>query len=440
MARTPRPDGADRHHWLFVTDNAVHQLPRGSHGYHVVAYHERGVRLDWNRVFTTEHFSTPPSEYDFVPGMVLEGPWAFHHPESFWRLRSLRTDAELFAFAPWFDPGVVASPPRWLLRYADNGVFPGDMAISTELVPSPTYRRSMCVDADEFLSRHRRDPVAYCRALYLQRYFHVRRPASRADGLENLCDEWLVCADWEPDYIRRVAGILLHTDLRDPDVRHPRDLRASLDFMCLPRLLDERFRSEPWSTAKDTTCGRRYQRRRWRQRLERSCRRFVSLRHEELNVLSSAAIARRIPPIPAWWQDEFRGSDRLPLEGCPFSAFWPTRLFRPSLVDWAFMVTEVVFVSALGFLRAVYLERRLYRFIAAIPRVARSVRTLGPAHRGLGRLLRLKVAGSHRVGRPVGRVSHRLCSRVFELRPLGSRLHCPREGQRAKHPAASSTR
>eukprot|EP00171_Calliarthron_tuberculosum_P002323 IDg2323t1 len=71
MARGPRLTGADREHWLFVTDEAVHQPPRGNHGYHVVAYHERGVRLDWNRVFSTEYFSVSPSEYDSVPGMVL---------------------------------------------------------------------------------------------------------------------------------------------------------------------------------------------------------------------------------------------------------------------------------------------------------------------------------------------------------------------------------
>eukprot|EP00171_Calliarthron_tuberculosum_P001544 IDg1544t1 len=362
MARPPRLTGANREHWLFFTDDVVHQPPLGNDGYHIVAHHERGVRLDWNRVFSTGYFSTPPSNYDDVPGMVIEGPFAFHHPEYFWSLRSLRTDAELFAFAPWLDPGVVSNPPRWLLQYASDGYFPGDMAISVELVPSVTYRRGVCVDIDDFSSRHRRDPIAYCRALYLQRYFHVRRPASRADGIENLCDEWLVCADWEPDYVRRVAGILLQEDPRDLEVRHPRDLRASLDFMCLPRLLDEDFRSEPWSTQKDTTCGRRYQRRRWRQRLERTSRCFVSMRHEELNVLSPAAISRRVPPMPAWWQDEFCGSDRLPLEGCPFAAFWPTRLFRPTFVDWAFMITEVVFVSALGFLRAAYAERRLYRF------------------------------------------------------------------------------
>eukprot|EP00171_Calliarthron_tuberculosum_P005535 IDg5535t1 len=243
MARLPRFKSAYREHWLFGTDDAVHQPPHGTHGYHVVAYHECGVRLDWKRVFATEYFSSPPVEYEYVPGMILEGPWAFHHPESFWRLNSLRTDAELFAFAPWFDPGVVSSPPRWLLGCAENGFFPGDMAISTELVPSPTYRRGVCVEIDEFTARHRRDPATYCRALFLQRYFHVRRPALRADGLENHCDEWLVCADWEPDYVRRVTGMLLQVDLREPNVRHPRDLRASLDFMCLPRLLDERFRS-----------------------------------------------------------------------------------------------------------------------------------------------------------------------------------------------------
>eukprot|EP00171_Calliarthron_tuberculosum_P019969 IDg19969t1 len=221
MAHPPRLSGVDRGHWLFVADAAVHQPPRGNHGYHIVAHHERGVRLDWNRVFNTEYFSWPPADYERIPGMLLEGPWAFHHPDSFRRLRSLRTDAELFAFAPWFDPGVVANPPRWLLQYADNGVFPGDMDIRTELVPSVTYRRGICVDVDDFAPRHRRDPVAYCRALYLQRYFHVRRPAIRAVGLEDLCDEWLVCADWEPEYIRRVAGMLLQDVGRDLEARHP---------------------------------------------------------------------------------------------------------------------------------------------------------------------------------------------------------------------------
>lgn len=86
MVRTPRLTGANLDHWLFVTDNAVYQPPRGNHGYHVVAFHESGVRLDWNRVFATEFFSSSPSEYENVPGMVLEGPWAFHHTESFWSL------------------------------------------------------------------------------------------------------------------------------------------------------------------------------------------------------------------------------------------------------------------------------------------------------------------------------------------------------------------
>lgn len=101
----------------------------------------------------------------------------------------MRTDAELFAFVPLFDPGVLASLPQLLLRYEDNGFFPGDMDIRTELMPSVTYSRAICVEADNVALRYRREPIAYRRALFLQRYFHVRRPAARADGLENLCDE-----------------------------------------------------------------------------------------------------------------------------------------------------------------------------------------------------------------------------------------------------------
>lgn len=105
MVRAPRVADADRQHWILVTDDAVHQPQRGNHGYHVVAFYERGVRLDWNRGFDTEYFSTPPLRYEDVPGIVLEGPRAFHHPKPFWRLRSLRTDKELFALNPWFHPG-----------------------------------------------------------------------------------------------------------------------------------------------------------------------------------------------------------------------------------------------------------------------------------------------------------------------------------------------
>lgn len=72
--RTPFLAGADGKHWLFFAADAVHQPPRGNNDYHVVAYQERWVCLDWNFVFATELFSTPPSEYEDVLGMVLELP------------------------------------------------------------------------------------------------------------------------------------------------------------------------------------------------------------------------------------------------------------------------------------------------------------------------------------------------------------------------------
>lgn len=95
--------------------------------------------------------------------------------------------------------------------------------------------------------------------------------------------------------------------------------------------------------------------------MEISLDRFVSLQHEEMTILGREAIADRVPAIPRWWAKRFRVADHLFQDGCPFAAFWPSRLFRPSMVDWAVMVSEMTLLSAKDLLRSTYQERKLYR-------------------------------------------------------------------------------
>lgn len=89
------------------------------------------------------------------------------------------------------------------------------MDIRIEQVPSVTYHRAIFFDVDDFTTRHTWDSVAYCQAV-LAAIFHKK---TRVDGLENLCNEWLVCAGLKPDCVWRDAGILLQEYF-------PRKLRA----------------------------------------------------------------------------------------------------------------------------------------------------------------------------------------------------------------------
>eukprot|EP00171_Calliarthron_tuberculosum_P010316 IDg10316t1 len=71
--------------------------------------------------------------------------------------------------------------------------------------------------------------------------------------------------------------------------------------------------------------------------------------------------AVRIPFVPPWWAERFRVANRFFQEGCPFTAFWMSHLFRPSIVDWAIMSTEMMVISAKNLLRSAYQKQRLYQ-------------------------------------------------------------------------------
>lgn len=73
-------------------------------------------------------------------------------------------------------------------------------------------------------------------------------------------------------------------------VSHSQEITFKLGIVHLPVQLYVGFRDDKWKMHKNVPEGRRYARRRWRQRMEKSLGRCVSLQHEELNIMGWDAI------------------------------------------------------------------------------------------------------------------------------------------------------
>lgn len=241
----PRADGiVDRQSWLFVRDRDVHGQPLSLFGYHFVSRAEQGVRLDWNKVLGDGSLLIHLNDSHLIPNAYVDGRIVLHHTRNFWQLGSLRADAEIYAFAPWFEPEITVQPPGWLMEYSADGYFPGGMDLSTELMASSVYRRPMSVAPQDYGRRLHAETVVYRRALFIQKYFHVRRLARCSVYLYRPCEEWLVREDLEATYVCGVASVLHEFGQFDFGLQHPAELTFTNGLIYLPNQVDANLRAE----------------------------------------------------------------------------------------------------------------------------------------------------------------------------------------------------
>lgn len=168
---------------------------------------------------------------------------------AFTGLGSVREFAPLYDFTLWFDDGVLIERLTWLKQYLSaDGIFGGEMDVSLTLVGLPLYEWPISLRTSDVALRVSGGLQVYRRAMFLQSYFHVRRPPADRQSIVGLCYKWLVREDWEPAYTAEIANNLRWLEQQDlPDLDGPA-IEPDIDVLCFPPLLDVGFRAEVWTT------------------------------------------------------------------------------------------------------------------------------------------------------------------------------------------------